>query len=314
TLVQPSPESNGTAGPEQGTFVIKVDKVDTEVVIDGLIIDRGNSISYNATGEGKPEGVECPMMNEIGKAGIGGADLTTKNVLTKQTSTFYIAANKANITLRNCAFLNSPYYGIIGSTQGKAFTVENCVFVGNRFAAIELAGGAAAYNTKVTFKNNTLLFNWSRLKDYLDMGYGFRYMPKTDAYVENNIIGCSIYSGLDRGRSDSDKKKDAERVCTSVNNVFFLNKLGDLAIPGGGKFLFVKAEDFEEVELLTTVEGNKKLTDPAVFKGVINEAYLNGFLGTMKSSASMFANRYPWEDALKFFGAVDGVGAQKIQY
>jgi hypothetical protein len=34
--------------------------------------------------------------------------------------------------------------------------------------------------------------------------------------------------------------------------------------------------------------------------------------GTIQSSVSMFANRYPWEDALKFFGAVEGYGAQKI--
>ena len=340
TLVQPSPESNGTAGPEQGTFVIKVDKVDTEVVVDGLIFDRGNSISYSAKGEGKPEGVECPMMNPIGAAGIGGADLTKTNVLTKQTSTFYITATKADITIRNCVFLNSPYYGIIGSSMSKKMTIENCVFIGNRFAAIEYAGAAGAYNTQVYFKNNTVLFNWSRLKDYLDMGYGFRYMPQTDAYVENNIIGLSIFSGLDRGRSDSNKTKDAARICTSVNNVFFLNKLGDLAIPGGGNFMFVKAEDFDDVEQLTTVKGNQTLTDPAVFKGVINEPYLNGFLaasykettnvdpnspanqfrqamgmntqGTMQSSASMFANRYPWKDALKFFGAMNGYGAQTI--
>jgi hypothetical protein len=341
TLVQPSPESNGTAGPEQGTFVIKVDKVDTEVVVDGLIFDRGNSISYSAKGEGKPEGVECPMMNPIGAAGIGGADLTKTNVLTKQTSTFYITATKADITIRNCVFLNSPYYGIIGSSMSKKMTIENCVFIGNRFAAIEYAGAAGAYNTQVYFKNNTVLFNWSRLKDYLDLGYGFRFMPQTDAHVENNIFGLSIFSGLDRGRSDSNKTKDAARICTSVNNVFFLNKLGDLAIPGGGNFMFVKAEDFDDVEQLTTVKGNQTLTDPAVFKGVINEPYLNGFLaasykettnvdpnspanqfrqamgmntqGTMQSSASMFANRYPWRDALKFFGAMQGYGAQTIK-
>jgi hypothetical protein len=78
-----------------------------------------------------------------------------------------------------------------------------------------------------------------------------------------------------------------------------------------------------------------------VFKGVINEAYLNGFLaasykettdydpnspanqfreamglnkqGTMQSSATMYANRYPWQEALKFFGAMQGYGAQTIK-
>lgn len=68
------------------------------------------------------------------------------------------------------------------------------------------------------------------------------------------------------------------------------------------------------------MRGNKSLKDPSIFKGKIDEAYLNGFLnasykeqtdynpnspantfrqamgmnmvGTMQSSASMFANRY----------------------
>jgi hypothetical protein len=82
------------------------------------------------------------------------------------------------------------------------------------------------------------------------------------------------------------------------------------------------------------------MTNPAVFKGVINEDYLNGFLsasykettshdpnspanqfrksmgmnqtGTIQSSVTMYANRYPWKEALKFFGAMQGYGAQKI--
>jgi len=32
--------------------------------------------------------------------------------------------------------------------------------------------------------------------------------------------------------------------------------------------------------------------------------------GTMSSKATMFANHYPVEDALKLFGAVEGYGAQ----
>lgn len=35
--------------------------------------------------------------------------------------------------------------------------------------------------------------------------------------------------------------------------------------------------------------------------------------GTMTSSVSMYANRYPWKEALKFFGAIQGYGAQAIK-
>ena len=35
--------------------------------------------------------------------------------------------------------------------------------------------------------------------------------------------------------------------------------------------------------------------------------------GTIQSSVTMWANRYPLEDALKLFGAVEGFGAQLPQ-
>ena len=128
------------------------------------------------------------------------------------------------------------------------------------------------------------------------------------------------------------------KVTTSEHNMFFLNKRGDLALPGGGMFMMVNCEDFEEVEQLAEIDGCVRLTDPSVLKGKINEAYLNGFInvsyketlssdpnspenqfrqamgmnqtGKMTSSATMFANRYPFEDALKLFGAIKDYGAQ----
>ena len=338
-MVQPSPESNGTQNG-QGTMQIQVKEPGGEVVIDGLIFDRGNSISYNAKGEGKPEGVASAMMNPIGTAGIGGPDLTTEKVFTTQTAIIYLdSAARCDVTIRNCAFINAPNYGIRGSFGGKKCVIDNCIFINCRMAAAEIpGGGSAAEQKEIRFTNNTVLFSWSRLKDMADMGYGYRYMTAIDSYVENCIIGLSTFAGLDRTRVHSDKAVEAKRVTTAERNVFFLNKNGDLTLPGGGLYLSVSADDFEEVEQLAKVEGNKVLKDPAAFKGVINEAYLNGFLaasykettnvdpnspanafraamgmniqGTMTSSATMYANRYPWEEALKFFGAMEGVGAQ----
>jgi len=191
----------------------------------------------------------------------------------------------------------------------------------------------------IYFSYNTVLFTWSRLKDYGDMGYGYRYMPGAHHYVTNNIIGLSIFAGIDRSHSDSNRAVETARITTAENNIFFLNKQADLTLPGGGMGLRVWANQFDDVDQLNKADGNKSLADPTVFKGVINEPYLNGFLaasykettsvdpnspantfrqamgmnmtGTMRSSATMFANRYPWRDALKFFGAMNGYGAQK---
>lgn len=337
TMIQPTAASNGTASG-QGTMIIKVNNDNGEVVIDGLLFDRGNSIAYNAKGEGKPEGVESPMMCPIGTAGKGGANLDEASVLTTETRELHFDnARCKSITIRNCAFVNAPNYGIGGQFHA-SLLIENNIFINCRMMACDVWGGDANLNMDVEFCYNTVLFTWSRLKDMGDMGYGFRYNNRTNSYVHHNIIGCSVYSALDRCRIDSPASREAQKVATSEYNIFFLNKHGDLTIPGGGKFLEVKSEDFDDVDLLTTVGNNKTLKDPTILKGKINEAYLNGFMnasykestnfdpnsdantfrqamgmnmvGTMSSSASMFANRYPFNDALKMFGAVKDYGAQ----
>jgi hypothetical protein len=341
TMVQPSPESNGTQDG-QGTLQIQVKTPNTEVVIDGLIFDRGNTIAYNPRGEGKPEGVETPMMQPIGTAGIGDAKLNNPSVSTTQTAQIYLDNPRCNLTIANCAFINAPNYGIRGMFGGAKAVITNCIFINNRMAASEITkGGIDAELTEVHFTYNTVLFMWARLRDMADMGYGYRYMTRINSYVTHNIIGLSIFSGLDHTRVDSDRSRDAKRISTAEHNIFFLNKQGDLTIPGGGMFQRIRAENFDDVEQLTEVNGNKTITDPAIFKGIINEPYLAWFLtatyseqtdfnpnspantfrsamgmnmvGTMQSSATMYANRYPWQEALKFFGAMQGYGAQTIE-
>lgn len=338
TYIQPTATSNGSASG-QGTIQINVMQPNTLVVLDGLIMDRGNSIAYNPRGEGQPEGVETPMMQPIGTAGIGAPGVPEESVNTTETALVYIqTGSKCDITIRNCAFLNGPNFGILGSTAATKIIIDNCIFVNIRMAAVDLRGASATLNSETQFTNNTILFTWSRLKDFGDMGYGFRYMPKMDSYLDHNIIGCSIFSGLDRTHVDSPASKEAERVTTCENTLFFLNRQADLTLPGGGMFLRVRVADFDDVEQLARVEGNKEVTDPALFNGKINEAYLKGFLGatyseklsydpnssnntfrqamgmnmtgTMSSKVSMFANHYPVEDALMLFGAVQGYGAQ----
>ncbi|MBR3698908.1 MAG: DUF1565 domain-containing protein [Bacteroidales bacterium] len=337
TMVQPTAASNGTASG-LGTMIIKVNNPKGEIVIDGLLFDRGNSISYNVKGEGKPEGVECPMMNPIGTSGKGGANLDETNVYTTETREIYLEnPNCKQITIRNCAFVNAPNYGIAGQFHCNLL-IDNNIFINNRMIACDVWGGDANLNMEVEFCNNTVLFTWTRLKDLGDMGWGFRYNNRTNSYVHHNIIGCSAFAGLDRCRVDTPKDREARKVTTSEHNMFFLNKQGDLTLPGGGLYMRVDCEDFEEVEQLAQIDGCVRLTDPSVLKGKINEAYLNGFInasyketlnsnpnspenqfrsamgmnqtGTMTSSATMFANRYPFEDALKMFGAIKDFGAQ----
>jgi hypothetical protein len=91
---------------------------------------------------------------------------------------------------------------------------------------------------------------------------------------------------------------------------------------------------------MESVENNTALKNPAMFKGIIDMTYLQAFLsatykekvhydanspmnqfraalglnkqGTITSKVSMFANPYPFDSAIKFFGAVKDFGAQAI--
>lgn len=337
TMVQPTAASNGTASG-LGTMIIKVNNPEGEVVIDGLLFDRGNSISYNVKDEGKPEGVDCPMMNPIGTSGKGGANLDEANVFTTETREIYLEnPNCQQITIQNCAFINAPNYGVAGQFHA-TLVIDNNIFINCRMIACDVWGGDAKDNMEVYFSNNTVLFTWSRMKDLADMGWAFRYNNRTNSYVDHNLFGCAICAALDRGRTDTPKDREAQKVTTSTNNMFFLNKQGDLTLPGGGLYMRVNCEDFEDVEQLAEIDGCVRMRDPNSLKGKINEAYLNGFInasyketlssdpnspenqfrqamgmnqtGKMTSSATMFANRYPFEDALKMFGAVSGYGAQ----
>lgn len=130
-----------------------------------------------------------------------------------------------------------------------------------------------------------------------------------------------------------------------LNNVFIGNRMmgADVAITISPSIKFMKVEDdgfddLEDVEGMESVSKNSGLKDPALFKDVIDTNYLKAFLeatcteqvdydenspinqfraalglnkqGKITTSVSMFANPYPFESAIRFFGAVKGFGAQ----
>ena len=334
TTIAPDDNSNGSS-QGRGTIQIRsIEKPSSSLVIDGLIFNKGNAIGYNLRGEGWPEGVETPFMMREGSKGQGGPNLENKEVYTQETYFIYFdgvagKVNNLNVFIRNCTFVNGPNTTICGLLKG-SLTVDNCAFINNRVTTMDVRGPDPNAITKVNFLNNTVLFVWSYTKDLQSQGFGFRFQPGTSCTLENNIIGLTIF--------DSDANREAKRHDAVKNNIFFLNRITDLTIPGGGMLTRVKVEDFDDVEAIAESSGNKSLTDPALFKGKIDEPYLNGFLsvsykettsynpnsaantfrsamgmnmtGTMSSSVSMYFNRYPWQKALDVFGAVPGCGAQ----
>lgn len=336
TFIQPTPTSNGTV--KMGTLCVDINQPsNNEFVLDGFIIDRGNCNAYSPT-EGKPQGVQSGLLLPIAGRGVSGANLD-EQAISSSTPTMRLNV-KCPATIRNCAFLNSFQYAILGSIGAVEVVISNNIFINQSYAAVQIATAVANGRGHITFAYNTVLFSWARLKDLADMGYGYRFMNGVDTDVHHCIIGCSTFAGLDRTYTES-KDKEAIRKTGAENNLFFLNRQADLTLPGGGMFLRIWADQFEDVEQLYKYEGNRSITDPKIFGGKLNEAYLKGFInmtyketkdydanssvnqfraamgmntqGKITSQASMFANRYPWQEAIKLFGAVSGYGAQTIR-
>ena len=207
TTIAPDDNSNGSS-QGRGTIQIRsIEKPSSSLVIDGLIFNKGNAIGYNLRGEGWPEGVETPFMMREGSKGQGGPNLENKEVYTQETYFIYFdgvagKVNNLNVFIRNCTFVNGPNTTICGLLKG-SLTVDNCAFINNRVTTMDVRGPDPNAITKVNFLNNTVLFVWSYTKDLQSQGFGFRFQPGTSCTLENNIIGLTIFAGLDRNHIDS---------------------------------------------------------------------------------------------------------------
>lgn len=305
TTIRPSASSNETQ-VGKGTMQIKVRRPGSRVTVDGLLFDRGNSIAYRPDGEGKPEGVESPAMQALGSAGKGGEKLD-EETKTAQTAILFLDNCQSEVEICNCSFVNAPDCAIKG-TVGAGMVVVNNVFVNIRKAAVEVSGSMIARNSDIRFAYNTILFVWPTDLEESDLGFAYRFMNGANSYLDHNILGCCWTAALDRCQVETIREKEAQKVTSAEYNVFFQNPLGDIALPGGDRPILVMVKDFDDVEQLTGVTGNRDTEDPAIFGGALDEAYLAGF----QSSETMFMNRYPFDKALSLFGAVEEYGAQSI--
>lgn len=338
TRIQPGKQQAGTIGGSVCSLSVKSDR-NGEMIIDGIFFDLGLLHNYQpATADprnGWPEGCETGRIKPV----IGGANQNIRIL----SGTF-----AGKLTVRNCMFLNASHFGIQLTLNGGKINVYNNVFVANLYAAVEVYGGLnqqrESHMSKIEFHHNTVLFSWCRTKEMEDMGYGYRFRNSIDHDVHHNIFGCSNLGALDLCWFDEHLLKDNQKkICSAHDNRFFMNK-GDAVIPGssGGKWIYVPAKRFDEVEQLNgEYERNSELGANSKIKDVITPAYLKGYaqlkvlttesydansaanlyreahglnkMGTSTTRVSMFGNRYNFNDAMKLFGVEPGYGAQKIK-
>ncbi len=330
TLIQPDNKSGGKSRKPLLRFTKDIDGV----VVDGFVFDMGERNSYSPT-DGKPEGVEAGMLLLPPKKATGQNPTVTESCISIPS-----AAQGGDVLIQNNAFLNGAKFGIQAGLRSGTLRLLNNVFVANRMAAVEIYG--TCRNTagpkdltlcgNVEIAHNTVLFTWSRTKDFQDMGYGIRIMTKLDYNIHHNIIGANIMAGVDHSRFNKDEWVKLDE------NIFFVNRQADLEYsPESNTTLNLSADEFEDLELGSN-EGNRSEIPEGLS---VDQSYLEGFLsaqyteeadfdpespanvlrevmglnkqGKLTTSVSMFANRYSWNKALELFGAVEGAGAQTME-
>jgi hypothetical protein len=327
TVFQPDNES----ARSNRKALMKFTKDVAGTVIDHIVFDSGERNAYSPK-EGFVDGVDGGrLLQPTERPPVGNSTVS------EPCLQFVSATTGGDVTIENCVFVNGASFALQAGHRSGKFTVRNNVFVANRMAAIEIYGTCAstggpktlALCGDVEIAYNTILFTWSRLKDFLDMGYGIRVMTKCRYDIHHNVIGASILSAIDHTRFNNNEWLKID------HNIFFVNKDKDLHYsPASNTRLRVDAGDFGDLDI-ASAEGNRNEI-PSGLK--VNTAYLEGYLaaryseqldynpdspanqwreamgmnkqGNMQSSVSMFANKYPWKDALNLFGNLSGVGAQ----
>jgi hypothetical protein len=299
-------------------------------VIDHIVWDMGERNAYSNK-EGFVKDVEGGRLLMPTEGNPNG-----NSTVTEPCIQFVSATTGGDVTIQNCVFVNGASFGVQAGHRSGTFRIINNVFVANRMAAIEIFGTCSGSNQKkdmvscgdVEIAYNTILFSWSRLKDFLDMGYGVRIMTKATYNIHHNIIGANIMGGIDNTRFSKDEYVKID------HNIMFGNKGGDLEYsPASNTRLQLTVDQFGDLEF-ASVNGNKGDAPPMV----VNQPYLKGFYGarytenlnydpnsasnqwaralglnqqgTMTSTVSMYANKYPWKESLSLFGAMKGYGAQ----
>lgn len=328
TVFQPD---NASAGKGRKAL-LRFTKEVGGTLIDGIVWDMGERNLYDLK-SGFVDGVEG------GRLRLPTEPLKGKNsTVGEPCISIRSGVQGGDVTIQNCVFVNGASFGIQAAHKSGTFKVMNNVFVANRMAAIEIFGTCAGSKEKrnmiscgnVEIANNTILFTWSRLKDFLDMGYGVRIMTKLEYNIHHNIIGANIMGGIDNSRFCKDE------FIRIDDNVFFGNKGGDLEyFPASNVELKLTVDQFEDLEF-ESISNNVNEAPPLA----VNKAYLKGFYsarykettnydpnssqnqwarvlgmnqqGTMSSSVTMFMNKYPWRETLTLFGASSGVGAQRF--
>lgn len=336
TCLRPKNEQFGSR-PTFGTLTINTENLGPQqaVTIDGFVFDHTRANAYHAT-DGKPEGLAAGRLCIPPEKGNAKSPSIDKALVNAKTS--------GTLTISNCLFLNASNYALLVAHREGVVNVVNNVFLGSRNAAADVRStngkpGMVTFN----FDHNTAMFSWQQKRDPdATMGFAVRANDKTITNITNNILGFNYMSGF-----DNTKGNDATKQIRLDNNIFFCNRVADVTATMSPNIILLKVEDedafsgLEDLECMESVSDNVGMSDPKLFKGVLDPDYAGAFInltaseetdydenspmnqwreilgvnkrGKIKIKVSMYANPYPYDSAIKFFGVVEGRGAQAFK-
>ena len=315
------------------------------VVVDGLVFDLGENNLYcvanvNEEITGTPnEGVltgrfiEPDSLPQCPKEGYANGDEYALHMDVE-----------GNVRVSNCIFVNCRDYGIAAMMGKGHIEISNNIFIACRYAACQVRGSvrdADVAEVSLEFHHNTVLFTWTRTKEFGDMGQGFRFMNGIRTIdVHNNIFGCNSNCGVERVYYETTNALEKAKISNLYDNYFFANRRDLEIASSGAATISVPAARIEEAEQIgPKYEGNMAMPEGNdAFINAIDPSYLQGFLnlkimssqsynansaanqvnrlfgmnqqGTEIIRPSMYCNKYPWEKAKDLFGKVANYGAQ----
>ena len=211
-----------TAGFDRGgatSEVFRIEDRNSDVTIDGFMIDRGGGTVYFSDGEmgankrieGHSDCTPFAYRNENKK--MSGSDPSIELI-------------GRNMTVRNNIIINSPWWGIYVKGGGDGtITIENNMVLGFQGRGIEAIVGGGWGKPKWVIRNNTIAFGWEM------EGRGLSIDPKDDNgkyLIEKNVIAFTHQTGV------MAKFQTQGDIVTLTNNLFFMNRLGDWGHGGSG--------------------------------------------------------------------------------
>jgi hypothetical protein len=308
TIIQATPESHRT---EHQIFKI-AREAEGPVVIDGFLIDMGEQQEY---GNDVPEGILSGYMQLTNQGG------------TPQRMGVYVMGNNRKIT--NNIFVNLSKGGVGIMQNNKAdgnIEVANNVFVACAMNGVECAA-LPGPSKDIEVHHNTILFTFGDNFVNETGGEGIQTREDANFNYHHNLIAYSCGPGIRHWN-----KVDVAKI---DNNLFWGNRKNAMTtkLPNG-KLLHLSPDQFEDVDHLESATGNVS-REPGL---PVDQVYLENFfnmaaevmtqynpdsemnqfremLGQNKQATStidvkFFANKYPYMETIKLFGAVDGYGAQ----